>query len=173
IDDFTDGAVGVDEFRQGLHGVADIAETTRLFSIAVNGNGGVVQRLTDEIRKDHAVAASLARSDGVEEADDDNGNLLFFPVREGEKFVESFGSGVTPAALGGGAKNEIGLFVKRNLSAFAVDLGGGGGENEFTFSCGGFENVLRAVDIGLDGTDGAFDDQANANGGGQMDDNVG
>src|SRR5882724_5560045 len=169
---FADRAVGVDQFHERLYRVPYIAETTGLFSIAVNGDGRVVQRLTDEIRKDHAVAASLARADSVEETDDDDGNLLFFPVREGEKFVECFGGGVTPAAFGGGAEDEIGFLAKRNLGAFSVDLGGGGGENEFTFSCGGFENVLRAVHVGFDGAHGAFDDQANANGGGEMDDNV-
>ena len=33
--------------------------------------------------------------------------------------------------------------------------------------------MLRAVDIGFDGADGALDNQANADGGGEMNNNVG
>jgi hypothetical protein len=156
-----------------MHGVAHIAEAAGLFAIAVDADGSVIEGLADEIWKDHAVAAGLPRANGVEQADDDDGDFLFLPIREREKFVEGFGSGVAPAALGGGAEDKIGLLAKRNLGAFAVDLRGRSCENEFAFFCRGFQDVLRAVDVGLNRADGAFNDQTNADGGGEMDDDVG
>src|SRR4029077_15358674 len=36
-----------------------------------------------------------------------------------------------------------------------------------------FQDHLRAVDVGLDGAHGAFDDELNADSGGEMDDDVG
>ena len=127
----------------------------------------------DEIGEDHAVAAGLARADGVEEADDDDRELLFLPVGERKKFVEGFGSGIAPAAFGGGAEDEVGVFVERDVGALAVDLGGGSGDDELALLRGGFEDHLRAVDVGLDGADGALDDELDADGGGEMDDDVG
>ena len=63
--------------------------------------------------------------------------------------------------------------MKRHVGVFAVDLGGGGREDELAFFAGGFEDHLRAVDVGFDGAHGTFDDELDADGGGEMDDDVG
>src|SRR5277367_1332339 len=63
--------------------------------------------------------------------------------------------------------------MKRHVCVLAVDFRSGGGENEFTFFAGGFENALRAVHIGFDGAHGAFDNKLDANSGGKVDDDIG
>src|SRR3981189_2330268 len=103
----------------------------------------------------------------------DYGQLFFLPVGQSQKFIESFRSGVTPAALGGRAEDQVGVFMEGNVEIFAVDLGGGGSEHELAFFAGGFEDELRAVDVGFDGADGTFDDELDADSGGEMDDDVG
>ena len=173
VHDFADGFRSVEQAQQGFDGVAHVAEAARLFSVAVNLDGRIVESGFDEIGKHHAVAAGLARPDGVEEADDDDGEMLFLPVREREKFVERLGCGVAPAAFGGGAEDEVGVFVERHVGVFAVDLGRGSDEDELLFLVGGFENHLRAVDVGLDGANGAFDDELHADGGGEVNHSIG
>ena len=115
----------------------------------------------------------MARPDGVEQPHDDDREFLFFPVRQREELVERLGSCIAPAAFGGGAKDEVGFFVKRHLRALAIYLRGGRGKNELTFFAGGFEDQLRAVDVGLDGADGAFDDEFDADSGSEMNDDIG
>ena len=154
-------------------GVADIAEAARLFAVAINADGSVVERGLHEIRQDHAVAASLPRTYGIEQAHDDDGKLLFFPVRKREKFVQSLRSGVAPAAFCGGPENEVGVFMERHVGIFAVDFRCGGGENEFALFAGGFQDPLRSVDVGLDGANRTFHDQFHADGGREVDHRVG
>src|SRR5712692_1461139 len=173
VDDLADGALQVHETDETFDGVADIAEAARLLSAAVDADGGVVQGGLDEIGEHHSVATGLPGTDGVEQASHDDGQLLLLPVGKSEKLIERLGGGVAPAAFCGRAEDEVGIFVEGNVGVLAVDLGGGGGENEFLFFAGGFEDQLRAVDIGFDGFDGTFDDEFDANGGGQMDDHIG
>ncbi len=90
----------------------------------------------------------------------------------GSFFSFHFGGGVAPTAFGGGAEDEIGVLVKGNVGVFSVDLGSGGGQHEFLFLASRFENQLRAVDIGFDGLDGTFDNEFDANGGGEMDHDI-
>ena len=129
--------------------------------------------MLDEIGKNHAVASGLARADGVEKTHDNDGNFLFFPVGEREEFVESFRGGVAPAAFRSGAENEISFLTERNLSAFTIDLGSRGGNHELALFRGGFEDELRAVDVGFDGADRTFDNEADTYGRGKMNDDVG
>src|SRR5713226_1507155 len=173
VNDFTDGTLRIHEADETLDGVADVAEAAGLLAGAIDADGGVIQGGLDEIGEDHSVAAGLARSDGIEQANDDDGELFFLPVGEGEKFIEGLGGGVAPAAFGCGAEDEVGIFVERDVGVLAVDLGGGGGENELLFFAGGFEDELGAVYVGLDGLDGAFDDELDADGGGEVDDDIG
>ena len=99
--------------------------------------------------------------------------MLFFPVGEREKFVERFRSGIAPAALRCGAENEIGVLVKRHVGILAVDLGGRSRQNELLFLVRGFENHLRAVDVGLDSAHGTFDDELHADSCGEVNHGVG
>src|SRR6202030_2212528 len=173
IDDFADGALRVHKADQSFDGVAHIAEAARLLPGAVDADGGVVQGGLDEIGEDHSVATGLPGANGIEQAGHDDGQLFFLPVGKSEKLIERFGGRVTPAALCGGAKDEIRIFVERNVGILAVDLRSGRGENEFPLLAGGFEDQLRAVYVGLDGLDGAFDDEFDSDSGGQMDDHIG
>ena len=173
VDDFADGALEVHEADETFYGVAHIAKATRLLSAAVDADRGVVQGGLDEIGEHHSVASGLARTNGVKEASDDDGQLFFLPVGKRQKFIEGLGGGVAPAAFGGGAEDKVGVFVERDVGILAVDFGGGSGENEFLFLASSFEDELRAVDVGLDGLDGAFDDELDADGGGEMDDHIG
>src|ERR1700733_6464513 len=57
VDDFADGMFGVDQTEERFDGVADVAEAARLFAVAINTDGSVVDCSLYEIRQDHAVAA--------------------------------------------------------------------------------------------------------------------
>src|SRR5271154_5087847 len=70
VDDFADGMLGVDQTDERFDGVADVAEAARLFAVAINADGGVVDCGLHEIRQDHAVAASLPRTYGIEQSHD-------------------------------------------------------------------------------------------------------
>jgi hypothetical protein len=173
IDDFTDGTVRVHQADEGFDGVPDVAETTRLLAIPVDLDGGMVESGLHEIREYHAVPAGLARTDGIKQTGHDHRKLFLLPVGEREKLIEGFRSGVAPASLGSGAKDQIRVFVEGDIGVLAVDLGGGSGENEFAFLAGGFQDHLCAVDVGLDGLDRAFDDELDANRGGEVHNDIG
>src|SRR5882762_14250 len=173
IDDLADGTLQIHKADQTFNGVTHIAETARLLPGAVDADGGVVQGGLDEIGEHHSVATGLPGTNGIEQAGHDDGQPLFLPVGESKKLIECFGGRVAPAALCGGAEDEIRIFVERNVGILAVDLRGGRGENEFPLLAGGFEDQLSAIYIGLDGFDGAFDDESDSHSGGQMDDHIG
>jgi hypothetical protein len=63
--------------------------------------------------------------------------------------------------------------MKRYVGIFAVDLGSRSGKNELAFLARGFQDSLRAVDVGLDGANGALDDQFDADSGRKMNHGVG
>src|SRR5438445_5602552 len=113
VNNLSNGARSVDQANERFDSVAHIAKAAGLLAITVDADGFAVERGFDKVGQHHAVAAGLARADGVEQTDDNDGQLLFLPIRQGEKFIERFGSGVTPAALGGGAKDEVGLLRDR------------------------------------------------------------
>src|SRR4029077_5559937 len=111
VHNFADGMLRVNQTNERFDGVADIAETPRLFSVAIDADGSIVERGFHEIRQDHAIAPGLSRTYSVEKPHDDDGKLFFLPIRKRKKFVQSLGSSIAPAALCGGAKNQIGVFV--------------------------------------------------------------
>src|SRR6266550_6184658 len=173
VNDFADGALRVHEADESFDGVAHIAEAARLLPGAVDADCSVVQGGLDEVGEHHSVATGLPGTNGIEQTGHDDGQFLFLPVGEREKLIERLRSRVAPAAFCGGTKDEICIFVERNVSILAVDLRGGSGENELPLLAGRFEDQLSAVYIGLDGLDGAFDDEFDSNSSGQMDDHIG
>src|SRR5437588_6627074 len=173
IHDFADGTFGVHEANQSFDRVANVAETAGLLAGAVNGDRRILQSGLDEIRQHHAVASGLAWTYGIKKARNNNGQLLFLPVRKREEFVECFGRGIAPTAFRGRTEDEIGIFAKRNVGAFAVDFGRGSGEDKLFFLASGFENQLRAVDVRFNGPDRAFHNELDAHGSGQMNDHIG
>ncbi len=122
VDDFPDRVRRIDEASESFDSVADIAKTARLLAIAVDADGFAVQGGFDKVGQHHAITAGLTRADGIEKADDDDGQLLFLPIRQSQKFVECFRSGITPTALGGGAEDEVSVFVEGHIGVFSVDL---------------------------------------------------
>src|SRR5882762_4770568 len=172
VDDLADGTLQIHKADQTFNCVTHIAEAARLLPGAVDADGGVVQGGLDEIGEHHSVATGLPGTNGIEQAGHDDGQPLFLPVGESKKLVERFGGRVTPAALCGGPEDEIRIFVERNVGVLAVDLRSGRGENEFPLLASGFENQLSAVYVGLDGFDGAFDNEFDSHSGGEMHDYV-
>src|SRR5215467_6668450 len=96
---FSDGARSLHEAKQALDGVAHVAEAARLFAVAINGDRRILESRLDEIGEHHAVASGLPWTYSVEQTRDNDGKLLFLPVREREKLIERFRRGVAPAAL--------------------------------------------------------------------------
>src|SRR5437660_688514 len=65
------------------------------------------ERLAHEVRNDHAVLRRLPRTDGVEEADDDDGDAALLVIREAQELIDRLRAGVAPAALRRGAEDEV------------------------------------------------------------------
>ncbi len=121
----------------------------------------------DKIGQHHAITAGLSRADGIEETRHDDGQLLFLPIGERQKFIERLGSGIAPAAFRRRAQNQVGVFVERHVGILSVYLGGRRDQNQLLFFAGGFQYQLRTVHVGLDRADGAFDNESHAHGGGE------
>jgi hypothetical protein len=77
------------------------------------------------------------------------------------------------SALGSWPEDKVGISVKRDVSVFAVDFGRGSREDQFAFFASSFQDPLGAVDIRLDGSNGAFHDQFDTDRCGKMHDDVG
>ena len=135
--------------------------------------GVAFQRLAHKIRQDHPVTARLPRSHGIEQPCDDDRQPLFLPVGEGQKFVQRLRRRITPAAFGRRPEHQIGIFMERKIGAFPVHFRSGCGKDQLALSAGGLEHQLRAVDVGLDGSHRAFDNQLDAHRGRQMKNDVG
>ena len=171
--DLTDGEGVLGEPGDGLDDIEHVGEAAGLKAIAIDLEGLAGEGLADEAGDDHAVSPNLPWADGVEEAHDDDGEAELAVVGEAEEFVDGFGGGVGPTALVGGAHEAVVLFAEGDLDAFAVDFGGGGDEDFAAVAVGGFEDGFAAHDVGFDGADGVFDDEAHADGGGEVDDDLG
>src|SRR4029450_13229565 len=98
-------------------------EATRLPAVAKNRDRLALERLANEVRQYHAVAAGLSRADGVEEAQDDHRHLLLVPVGESEPFVQGLRAGGGPAGACGRAETEVVVLGERHLRALAVHFG--------------------------------------------------
>src|SRR5262249_30040082 len=85
--------------NEGLNDIADVTEATGLLAVAENAQGPARFGGGDEARQDHAVAAGLPRSDGIEEAGNDNREVAPTGVGESEEFVHEFRAGIAPAGM--------------------------------------------------------------------------
>jgi len=173
VEDASDGAVVVGEVNQGGDDVGDVGEAAGLEAVAVDGEGSAGEGLLDEAWDDHSVATDLAGADGVEEADDDDGEVLLSMVGQRKELVDGLGAGVAPALVRGGAEDHVVGFAEGDDVGLAVDLGGGGDDNLFLFLVRVLEDELGAIDVGLDRLDGIRDDEAHADRRGQVEDHVG
>src|SRR3954471_14914192 len=71
VEYFAERRLAFEQREQRADGVVDVQEAARLRAVAVDSERLACQRLADEARHHHAVLAGLARTDGVEQADDD------------------------------------------------------------------------------------------------------
>src|SRR3989442_115560 len=76
----------------------------------------------DEAREHHAEAASLPRTDSVEQAGDHHWQGSFFGVSQRQELVHQLGTGVAPARLLRWANEQVVFFTERRLLAFAIDF---------------------------------------------------
>ena len=176
VADVEDLAVGGGRVRQlddGADHVAHVAEAAGLVPVAEDGDGLAGEGLADEGGDDHAVAAGLARADGVEEAGDDDGQAPLAGVRQGEELVDGLGAGVAPPALVGGADDEVVVLPAGLHLALAVDLGRRGEEDVLLLLRRVLQDHLGRLQVGLDGAHRRLDHQAHADGGGEVVDDVG
>jgi hypothetical protein len=90
VNDLSYCQTAIDQAKDCLDAVLNIAETPRLLPRSKNSDGGPVQRLRHEIRQDHSVPACLPGAYGVEETRDDDGQFFFFPIGKSQKFIERF-----------------------------------------------------------------------------------
>ena len=172
IDHLSDRLRLDNQFQQGGDDVGDVCKGARLFAVPEHGDRFAGQRLADEVRDHHSVLTGLTRSDGVEEADDDDGQLALLPVSEREELVDRLAARVGPAVLRRRPEHEIGIFAERHVVALAVHLGGRGEHHELFFLVCVLQHHLGAVHVGLDGIHRLLDDQLDADRGGEVEDDV-
>ncbi len=126
------------------------------------------ERLVDESGKHHAVTAALARTHGVEEPDDGDRQAALAMPGEGEKLVDRLGTGVAPAGVAGRSEQKIAILAEGQAGGLAVDLGAGGEHNPPRLSGGQAQQQLGSGDIGFNRLDRRFDDALDADGGGEV-----
>jgi hypothetical protein len=150
-----------------------MAEAARLAAVAVDLERRVRERARDEARDHHPVLAALARADGVEEPDDHAVETALLVVREREELVHRLRVGVRPAPLRRRAVHAARVLGERRLLAVvAVDLGGRGDEHPLAEAVAVLEHGLRPLDVRDERVHGLLDDQADADGGGEVVDDV-
>ena len=71
------------------------------------------------------------------------------------------------------AHHEVGVLAERHGRALAVDLGGREDDDELALLARVRQHDLGAVHVGLDRAHRRFDDELDADGGGQVKDDVG
>ena len=150
-----------------------MAEAARLAAVAVDGERLARERLADQARHDHAVAAGLARPDRVEEARDGDRQVALAPVGHRQKLVDRLRAGVGPASPEGGAELQVAVLFEGQRLALAVHLARGGQQHRLAVPVGVLEHDLGAVHVGLDSSHRALDHEAHAHGGGEVDHDVG
>src|SRR6266568_3008824 len=162
VEDLADGPGLVDQGYHSLHNVPDVGEAARLGAVAEHRDRLAGERLTDEVRHHHPVLTRLARTDGVEETDDDDGEPALLPVCEREEFVDHLAAGVRPAVLRRRPEHEIGVFRKGDRRALAVHLRRRRDQDQLLLLARVLQHDFGAVDVGFDRADRRLDDQLDA-----------
>ena len=146
--------------RQRPHGVLHVAEAAGLCAVTVYLEGLVCDCRRHEPRDDHPVLAALARSDRVEQTDDDAIEVAFAVVCECEMFVHRFRVGIEPAPRRRRPVDPSVVLVQRPLFAvIAVDLGARRDQDPLAEAARVIEHVLGALDVRHHRPDRVLDDQ--------------
>jgi len=138
-------------------------ETARLFAVAENFQRLVPFRRRDEARQHHAVAAGLARADGIEQPRDGDGQVFLARVGQREKFVRELGAGVALARMSRRPDEQIVLLAELRLGALAVNFRGGSQQQRRGIFGGGTQQHLRLMKAGFQNMQRGFDDKIHAN----------
>ncbi len=158
---------------EGADRVLHVAEAARLVPVAEDLEPAAAERGADEARDHHPVAAALARADGVEEADDHAVEPALLVVGEREELVHRLRVGVGPAALRRRPVDAAGALVERRLVlVVAVDLRGRGDQDALAEAVALVEHVLGALHVRHERAHRLLDDQAHADGRGEVVDDV-
>ncbi len=157
------GAAGVGQQRRhGPHDVAHVAEAARLAPVAVDLQGLARQGRGHEAGKDHAVVAHLPRPHDVEEPHDDDLEVVFLVMSQGQELVDRLRARVGPPRLRGRPVDDVVALGERQAGRLAVDLGGGGDQDRHRAGRGKRERRRGLEHVRLDGADGLPDHQAHA-----------
>src|SRR5215213_1900584 len=152
--------------------VADVTETTALFSIAVNRDRTAGECLLHERRNHHAVLSGLSRPDRVEETHDNRRQLLLAPVSQREKLIDRFRARVAPAPFRRRAHHEVAVFTKRHVGAETIDLGSRCDQHLLLFLVRKREDDFGAAHVCFDCAHRTLDDQLHSDCRREMEDDV-
>ena len=145
----------------------------RLAAVAVDLERLAGERALDEARDHHPVLAALPRADRVEEARDHAVEPALLVVAEREELVHRLRVGVQPALLGRRPVDAPVVLAQRLLGAVvAVDLRARRDQHALAEAAAAVEHGLRALHVRDHRVDGLLDDQAHADGGRQVVDDV-
>ena len=111
------------------HGVAHIAERSRLFAFAVDGERFIVNGLFDEAGHNHAVMAHLIRSDGIEQAHDHDIQAVFACIGKGKELVGQLGHGIGPAQASRRRQHNVVRFGEAFIRVETVHFRGRGDDD--------------------------------------------
>src|ERR1035437_6138164 len=149
------------------------AETARLLAGPEHGEWLAGERLPDEARDNHAVAAGLARADGVEQPDYDRLQTVFHRIQVGEGLVERLGLSIGPAVLQRRPDVAVVVFPQPDLGVLAVDLAGRRDQDARAVPECAVQDVLRPVQVGTQALERPVQDREGPHRGGEVIDGVG
>ena len=111
--------------------------------------------------------------DGVEEPHDDDRQLALFPVRERQELVDAPCCTRTPSgASWWGPRTRSASSSNGTSLALAVHLGRRSDDDQLLLLVGVLQHDLGAVHVGFDRVDRLLDDEPDADGGGEMKDDI-
>ena len=136
-----------------------MGEAPGLLPVAIHSERLVVQRLLDEPGHHHAVMTGLAGTDRVEAPPDQRRAMPLAPIRDGQELINGLGARVAPPPPTGRTQYQIAVLPERHVAALAVHLGRRRDEHLFPLLAGSGEHDLGGLDIRLNGSHRAFDDE--------------
>ena len=172
--DVVDLAVGeLEQASERAHDVGDVAEAPRLAAVTVDLERLPGQSALHEARDDVPVAAVLPRPDGVEEAGDHAAQAALVAQRQREELVERLRVGVRPALRRRRPVDPLRVLLEQDvLGMVAVDLGARRDQDRLLEARAVLEHVLGALHVRQQRVARLLDDQADADGSGQVVDDV-
>src|SRR5215208_706892 len=155
----------VHEALQRADRIRDVAERACLRPVTMDFERHPSECCADEARDHHSILAALPRSDGVEEADDDDVEPPLEVIRERQMLVHRLRVRVQPTLFGSRTVDPAVVFRERPLLAVvAVDLGAGGDEDALAEAARLVEDVLGPLNVRHHRAYRLLDDQPDSDG---------